>query len=92
MLLGIPGDATYSNYAEAQRAFWRSTVLPVVNRMAKGFSNWLSPAFGGELELRPDLDQVEALAPEREALWTRLEAASFLTDDEKRAAALLQAI
>jgi Contact-dependent growth inhibition CdiA C-terminal domain len=55
--------------------------------MAKGFSNWLSPAFGGDLELRPDLDQVEALAPEREALWTRLEAASFLTDDEKRAAA-----
>jgi HK97 family phage portal protein len=87
MLLGIPGDATYSNYAEAQRAFWRSTVLPVVNRMAKGFSNWLSPAFNAELELRPDLDQVEALAPEREALWTRLEAASFLTDDEKRAAA-----
>ena len=39
--------------------------------------------------LRPDLDQVEALAPEREALWTRLEAASFLTDDEKRAASLL---
>jgi hypothetical protein len=62
-------------------------VLPIVNRMAKGFSNWLSPAFGAELELRPDLDQVEALAPEREALWTRLEAASFLTDDEKRAAA-----
>ena len=87
MLLGIPGDATYSNYAEAQRALWRNTVLPVVNRMAKGFSNWLSPAFGAELELKPDLDQVEALAPEREALWTRLEAASFLTDDEKRAAA-----
>ena len=23
MLLGIPGDNTYSNYQEAQRAFWR---------------------------------------------------------------------
>jgi HK97 family phage portal protein len=103
MLLGIPGDATYSNYAEAQRAFWRNTVLPVVNRMAQAFSMWLSPAFslalgdspsssrppsaGPLLELRPDLDQVEALAPERESLWTRLEAASFLTEDEKRAAA-----
>jgi phage portal protein BeeE len=99
------GDATFSNYAEAQRAFWRNSVLPVVNRMAKGFSNWLSPAFGGDLELQPDLDQVEALAPEREALWTlllrpatpvpgagrraNLEAASFLTDDEKRAASVL---
>ena len=32
-------------------------------------------------------DQIEALAPKREALWTRLEKASFLTDDEKRSAA-----
>ena len=39
------------------------------------------------LELKADLDQVEALIPEREALWARLNAAAFLTDDEKRAAA-----
>jgi len=36
---------------------------------------------------RLNRDQIEALAPEREALWTRLEKASFLTDDEKRSAA-----
>jgi phage portal protein BeeE len=36
--------------------------------------------------LKPDLDQVEALSLEREALWSRLERASFLTVDEKRAA------
>ena len=87
MLLGIPGDATYSNYAEAQRAFWRQTVLPLVNRMAQGISRWLSPAYGGSLQIKPDLDQVEALNPEREALWARLNAATFLTDDEKRSAA-----
>jgi Bacterial CdiA-CT RNAse A domain/Phage portal protein len=80
------GDATYSNYAEAQRAFWRQTVLPVVNRNAKAIANWLSPAFGAELELRPDLDQVEALSPERDDLWARLQSVSFLTDDEKRIA------
>ncbi len=39
------------------------------------------------LRLEPDLDAVEALSPEREALWARLDAAGFLTDDEKRAAA-----
>ena len=27
MLLGIPGDNTYSNYAEANRAFYRQTGL-----------------------------------------------------------------
>jgi hypothetical protein len=86
MLLGIPGDNTYSNYQEAQRAFWRSTVLPLVARMTKAFSAWLSPAWGGRLELRADLDQVEGLSGEREALWARLNAATFLTVDEKRAA------
>ncbi len=87
MLLGIPGDNTYSNYQEAQRAFWRQTVLPLVNRMAQGFSTWLAPAYGGALTLKPDLDQIEALSIERDALWSRLQSVSFLTDDEKRAAA-----
>ena len=94
MLLGIPGDNTFSNYQEAQRAFWRSTVLPLVARTAKALSSWLAPAWGfpesagqgAGLELRPDLDQVEALTSEREALWTRIEKVSFLTLNEKRAA------
>ena len=47
---------------------------------------WLAPAYGGELRLSPDLDAVEALSPEREALWARMERASFLSDAEKRAA------
>ncbi len=96
MLLGIPGDNTYSNYQEATRSFWRSTVLPLVNRTAKALSLWLGPAYGVRpggsdpmvppIELRPDLDAIEALSAEREALWTRINAATFLTADEKRAA------
>ncbi len=39
MLLGIPGDNTFSNYQEAQRAFWRSTVLPLFNRTAKALAS-----------------------------------------------------
>ncbi len=86
MLLGIPGDNTYSNYQEATRTFWRSTVLPLVTRTAKAISTWLSPAYSAALELRPDLDAVEALSSEREALWTRIDKATFLTPNEKRAA------
>ena len=56
-------------------------------RTARALADWLSPAYDSALTLRPDLDQIEALAPEREALWTSLEKASFLTADEKRAAA-----
>ena len=86
MLLGIPGDNTYANYQEASRSLWRQTVLPLVNRTAKALAMWLAPGFGPEpLLLKPDLDQIEALSSEREALWARLEKASFLTDDEKRA-------
>jgi hypothetical protein len=86
MLLGIPGDNTYANYQEANRAFWRQTVLPLVARTARALTGWLAPAYGAHLRLSPDLDQVEALAPEREALWARMERTSFLTDAEKRAA------
>ncbi|HWV83771.1 MAG TPA: phage portal protein [Hyphomicrobiaceae bacterium] len=87
MLLGIPGDNTYANMAEATRGFWRQTVIPLVGRTAKSLSRWLAPAWDPDLELRPDLDAVEALSPEREALWARLDKASFLTLNEKRAAA-----
>lgn len=88
MLLGIPGDNTYSNFQEATRTFWRQTVLPLVTRSTKAMSGWLAAGYGadGALELRPDIDGIEALSMEREALWARLERASFLTIDEKRAA------
>ena len=86
MLLGIPGDNTYSNYAEANRAFWRQTVMPLVVRTAAALGDWLG-AFGDSVTLAPDFDRVPALAPERAALWARLEAASFLDEDEKRALA-----
>ena len=86
MLLGIPGDATYANYQEANRALWRQTVLPLLGRVAQSLAHWLTPVWGGELRLEPDLDAIEALAPEREALWRRVTEADFLTDDEKRAA------
>lgn len=86
LMLGFPGDNTHANYAEANRAFWRSTVLPLVQRTQGAMAHWLQPAFGEELRFRPDLDAIEALAGEREALWRRVTAADFLTEDEKREA------
>ena len=85
MLLGIPGDATYANYAEAHRAFYRLTVLPLATRVSAAVSWWLSGFLGEVIELKPDLDQIPALAAERDAQWARVGAASFLTDAEKRA-------
>ncbi|MES2905724.1 MAG: phage portal protein [Pseudomonadota bacterium] len=85
MLLGIPGDATYANYSEANRAFWRQTVLPTLNRITQALAHWLQPAFGN-VDLRYDTDQIDALANDRNSLWDRVAKADFLDDDEKRAA------
>jgi HK97 family phage portal protein len=86
MLLGIPGDNTYANYAEANRAFWRQTVLPLANRCLQNIARWLSPAYDDAFELKIDLDHITALASEREALWNRVGNAAFLTESEKRIA------
>ena len=79
LLLGLPGDNTHANYAEANRAFYRQTVIPLVKRTAEALAHWLAPAFGEALALEPDLDAIEALADERESLWRRVSAAAFLT-------------
>ncbi|MGR3542432.1 MAG: phage portal protein [Hasllibacter sp.] len=84
MLLGIPGDATYANYAEANRAFYRLTVLPLAMRVLGRLGGWLGRARGEALEMSVDLDGVPALSAEREARWARVSAAGFLSDAEKR--------
>ncbi len=84
MLLGIPGDATYSNYQEANRAFYRLTVLPLATKVMADLAHWLSGFAGDAVDLKPDLDQVPALASERDQQWARVAAAEFLTVAEKR--------
>ncbi|WP_163849672.1 phage portal protein [Pseudooceanicola aestuarii] len=84
MLLGIQGDATYANYQEAHRAFYRLTVLPLATRVAARVSDWLARLAGEAVVLKPDLDQVPALSAERDAQWQRVSTADFLTEAEKR--------
>ena len=84
MLLGFPGDNSYSNYQEANRAFYRLTVLPLVAKTLEAVTGWLGPLFGEGLGLKADLDGIPALAAEREAQWRRVSGAEFLTSAEKR--------
>ena len=84
MLLGLPGDNTYANYREANRALWRLTLLPLLGKILSGLEEGLRPSFP-DLKLRVDLDQVPALSEDREKLWAQVTAADFLSDDEKRA-------
>jgi HK97 family phage portal protein len=84
MLLGLPGDATYANYGQANVALWRLTVLPLLAKILDGFSGHVR-RFWPEVRLEPDLDAIPALWSDREALWRHVAAADFLTVDEKRA-------
>jgi HK97 family phage portal protein len=83
LLLGLPGDSTYANYAEANRALWRQAVLPLTGRILDGVARGLSAWWPG-LRLSVDLDAVPALAVDRERLWAAVTAADFLSADEKR--------
>ncbi|MBI3435056.1 MAG: phage portal protein [Proteobacteria bacterium] len=52
MLLGIPGDNTYANYQEANRVFWRASVLPLARRVGCALTQWLAPAFPAARQTR----------------------------------------
>ncbi len=83
MLMGLPGDATYANYREANRALWRLAILPLAENILGGLCQALRPWFP-EASLRIDLDRVTALAEDRERLWRQVRGADFLSDAEKR--------
>ncbi len=85
LLLGLPGDATYANYREANVALWRLTLLPLTTRILDALSAHLRH-WWPDLVLRVDRDAVPALSEDRERLWAQVSAAGFLSDAEKRAA------
>lgn len=86
MLLGIPGDNTYSNYAEANRAFYRQTVIPYAQWLARALNGWFGAQLEDDMRLVVDLDSIPALEAERAELWSKLQATQFLSLNEKREA------
>jgi HK97 family phage portal protein len=86
LVLGLAGDSTHANYAEANRVFWRQSVAPLVTQLAQGLAAWLGGHFGTELTLTPNYDGVDALHESREPLWAAVTKADFITVNEKREA------
>jgi HK97 family phage portal protein len=82
-LIGIPGDNTYANYQEARLAFWEDTVMPLLDLIADDWNAWLAEPAG--VQLRPDLDQIPAIADKRATLWDMADKATDLTINERRA-------
>lgn len=86
MLLGIPGDNTYSNMQEAKVALWTDTLIPLICGVLESFNRWLTPAFGKDLYLWYDPETIDALEPVRKAKADRINTMDYLTPNEKRRA------
>lgn len=66
--LGLPGDATYANHREANRALWSQGILPLTRKLLDVLDEGLRQWFEG-LEFGIGLDAVPALAEYDERLW-----------------------
>ena len=94
MLIGIPGDNTYSNYKEARAAFWEDTVFYYLNMWSKEYACWLfgtgndiraGETANQQLTLQPDLNNIPALAFKQDIQWDRAkESSDILTINERR--------
>lgn len=84
MLLGLPGDNTYANYAEANRGLWRLTLLPMADMLADSLEGYFRH-WWPDVKVRVNRDGIPALVQDRSALWAQVGGATFLTDVEKRA-------
>lgn len=85
LLLGMPGDNTYANYAEARLALFEETILPLLDKILAMLNNWLVPLYGENLMLKYDEDQIPALQEKRFRLYELMKDVRFLTINEKRA-------
>ncbi|MDR1597937.1 MAG: phage portal protein [Holosporales bacterium] len=86
ILVGITEDATFSNYKEARLSFWEDTLVPMLDHFVAELNRWLAPRFSANLRIGYDSDAIVALSAKRDYIWTAVQAASFLTINEKRAA------
>ncbi len=85
-MVGIPDTQTYSNYREARQSFYEETAIPlgdkIINALEAAFNKVLPR--NQQISLEIDKDQVDALAPKRQAHWDRVESSTVLTINEKR--------
>lgn len=86
MLLGIPGDNTYSNQREARQAFHEDTVIPALKSIITEFNNWLSPLYGDGIEIKPNWQDEPAFQGQKEKIWSSVQSADWMTINEKREA------
>lgn len=82
-LVGDATQKTYSNYREARQALYTETVLPLMDWICDELTGWLAPQYGGDITISYDTSGIEALAEDTERLWARMNAAWYLTPNQR---------
>lgn len=83
-LIGIPGDSTYNNMAEARLFLWEQTILPTIDSVLSNLNNWLTPMFDANVEIVYNKNEISPLSVRKENFWNIVNNSEFLTDEEKR--------
>lgn len=86
MLVGIPGDSTFSNYREARYHLWEDTILPLMDLVVDELNRGIVREYDCNLKLSYNEDAIPALAIRRESSWEKIAHVDFLTVNEKRQA------
>jgi HK97 family phage portal protein len=71
-LIGEETSKTYSNYSEARQAFYKETILPLMDLLLAELDGWLSPLFGTSYKLKYDKTAIEAIQEDTNARYDRV--------------------
>ena len=63
--------STFSNYAETEKAWWESRLVPFYNKLADQVNLDLTPLWGEDIIAKWDLGSVNALQTDRNDRWNR---------------------
>ena len=85
VLLGLPGDSTYTNQLEAKKDFIMSTCLPLMQMFAASISNWLLVEGSDErLYLEPSIEELPEIVEYRANSLKEINDIDYLSLNEKR--------
>lgn len=86
-LLGDIASKTFSNIKIARKVFYENTILPLMDWLRDELNRFLVPKFNEEdLYVDYDINDIEGITEDRADVWGRVNAATFLTRNEKRQA------
>lgn len=74
-LIGIPDSQTYANVQEARLALYEETIIPLAKRIESDLNEWLAPAFGDDISIKYDIDQIPAMTERRRRVYENVVAA-----------------